>query len=79
MRNCKWEHQRHLRHDCDAVKAAYRPRSARQAEPAPVVNNPDQRLTIMEAAQIVIRHWDLHQERGMDAAVELLRRVVARQ
>lgn len=55
--------------DCAAVKARHAPRDAIPDDPP---------LDLPEAAAIVLRHWDLHGERGFDAAITLLRRVLSR-
>lgn len=33
-------------------------------------------MSLVEASEVVIRHWDLYGERGFEAAITLLRRVL---
>lgn len=35
-------------------------------------------MPLREAAEVVARHWRLYRERGFDAAIEMLERVLAR-
>jgi len=40
--------------------------------------DPDGRMSLTQAAQLVVDHWDQFGERAFPAAVEVLRRVLAR-
>jgi hypothetical protein len=59
--------------DCVAVKAAAPPKEVQ------VATTTEAPPTLAEAAGIAIRHWELFRERGFDAAINLLRRVLARE
>lgn len=67
--DCATRHYAGEQIDCAAVKAAHAPHDAIPDDPP---------LELAEAAAIVLRHWDLHGERGFEAAITLLRRVLAR-
>jgi hypothetical protein len=66
--------------DCTHIKRLHKleqrmlPRH-NQSEPPKADLHP---LGLLEASEIVLRHWDLYGERGFDAAITLLRRVVER-
>jgi hypothetical protein len=59
--------------DCAEVKAAAPPKETSAALVSEVPP------TLAEAAGITIRHWEMFRDRGFDAAINLLRRVLARE
>lgn len=64
--------------DCAGVLAADRARAGTSGPPEPVAPPTDPQMTLREAAEVVVRHWQQLGARGFEAAIALLQRVLER-